>query len=102
MLLSLLVGVGVVVGSLAVWALGWVKAQMAKPSFRSSGFEYARCGPFTGWLSRDWNNNDWIIWCVSERKMYRGSTPDAFKWTASPESEEECRLLGCRPDRKGR
>jgi hypothetical protein len=67
---------------------------MSRPSFVSSGFEFSRCGPFEGWLSRDPTNDDWILWSLKEQRMFRGSTPDAFLWVASSESKEECIQLG--------
>ena len=90
----LLICVGVLAGALLFSSFRWLRVQMRKPSFRSAGFTFERCGPHRGWLSRDPSNGDWIMWNVKEHRMYRGATPDALLWMRSPESEGECIELG--------
>ena len=75
-------------------AVRWLRRDMAKPTFLSCGFEYARCGPYEGWLNRDPQNGDWIIWCVKQKATFRGSNSDALRWLRSPEAEDECMQLG--------
>jgi hypothetical protein len=92
--MTVLFGFGFLTGAAAYRSVRWVREEMSRPSFVSSGFEFARCGPFEGWLNRDPTNDDWIIWSLKEQRMFRGPTPDAFLWVYSPESKEECIQLG--------
>jgi len=87
-------GLGVCVVAASIRAVAWLRSEISRPGFASAGFRFARCGPFCGWLSRDIRNQDWIIWCVKQQRMFRGPTPDAFYWIPSHESREECIRLG--------
>jgi hypothetical protein len=78
----------------SVRAVAWVREEMSKPSFVSSGFVFERCGPYQGWLNRDPHNGDWIMWDTKQHRMFRGSTNDAFHWVPSSESKSECIRIG--------
>jgi hypothetical protein len=100
--LIVLFGIGIMIGAVAYRSVRWFRQEMSRPSFVSSGFEFARCGPFEGWLNRDPANDDWIMWSHKEQRMFRGSTPDAFLWAESPESKEQCIQLGREYSQKNR
>jgi hypothetical protein len=94
MLFPALLAVGLIAGALIYRAVAWLRWELARPSFLRAGFEYARCGPFEGWLNRDCHNDDWIIWSIKHQCMFRGDTPDAFHWVPCQESREQCIRLG--------
>ena len=89
------VGIGVAVGILVVYYI-WREFRALPETrralrFHNAGFDWAE-GP-QGWLSRDPNNDDWILWDEQNERMLRASDPD-FNWRPSGESIEQCIALG--------
>ena len=59
--------------------------------FHKAGFNWAEVPQ--GWLSRDPNNNDWILWDEQNKQMLRATEPDP-NWRPSEESLDQCIALG--------
>ena len=59
--------------------------------FHKAGFNWAK-GP-QGWLSRDPNNDDWILWDGRNGRMLRATDPD-LNWRPSDGSLDQCIALG--------
>ena len=93
--LGLKIGVGIAVGLLIVY-YGWRELRAIPETqiawrFHKAGFDWAK-GP-QGWLSRDPNNDDWILWHERSGQMFRSSDDDPV-WRSSGETLEECLALG--------
>ena len=97
--LGIKVGVGFTVGLLIVYYIwreirGLPETRLAL-RFHKAGFNWAD-GP-QGWLSRDPNNDDWILWDEQNQRMLRGTDPDP-SWKPSGETLEQCIALGQKYD----
>jgi hypothetical protein len=94
MLLTVLIGFGIFLGVFTYRSIRWLKRDMAKPGFKSSGFVYTICGHDEGWLNRDPKTDQRILWSVKHQCMYREQGPGSDIWIGSPETMEECIQLG--------
>src|ERR1700739_2409438 len=93
--LGLQIGVGIAMRLLLVYYL-WRELRRFPETrrtlrFHKAGFTWAK-GP-QGWLSRDPNNDDWILWDERNNRMLRATDPDG-DWRLSEESLEDCLALG--------
>lgn len=92
---GLKVGIGVGIGLLLVYFI-WNEIRAIPNTalavkFHKAGFDWAK-GP-QGWLSRDPNNDDWILWDERNNRMLRATDPGG-DWRPSDESLEQCLALG--------
>ena len=76
--LSLKFGVGFALGLILVY-YAWRELRGLPETrralrFHKAGFNWAK-GP-QGWLSRDPNNDDWILWNEQNERMLRATDPD--------------------------
>jgi len=62
--------------------------------FLRAGFTYETAGNLEGWLSRDPNTNDWILWSAKTKQMYRRRDWHKEQWHPSSETEQQCLKLG--------
>jgi hypothetical protein len=93
--LGLKIGVGFAVGLLLVY-YAWRELRALPETrralrFHKAGFNWAE-GP-QGWLSRDPNNDDWILWDEQNERMLRATDPDP-NWRPSEETLDQCIALG--------
>lgn len=93
--LALKVGVGFAVGLVVVY-YAWREVRALPETrralrFHKAGFSWAE-GP-QGWLSRDPNNDDWILWDGQNQRMLRATDPDP-NWRLSGETLDQCIALG--------
>ena len=93
--LGLKIGIGFGVGVLFVYFL-WCEIRALPETrralrFHKAGFDWAK-GP-QGWISRDPNNDDWILWHEQSHQMFRATDPDP-NWRPSGETLDECISLG--------
>ncbi len=97
-------GVGIAGGMLAafvVWRIVLrVRAELRElPSlfldrrFAKAGFTWEENANVRGWLTRDPNNGEWIIWDAESRRVLRSSEGDGC-WRVSAESLDECLAVG--------
>jgi hypothetical protein len=89
------IGVGIGLGSLLVYYVwrefrGLPETRLAL-KFHRAGFDWAK-GP-QGWLSRDPQSDEWILWHEGTNQMFRATDPDG-EWKPSGESIGQCIALG--------
>jgi hypothetical protein len=94
--LGLKIGVGFAVGLLLVYYI-WRELRAVPETrralrFHKAGFNWAE-GPQVGWLSRDPNNDDWILWDEQNQRMLRATDLDP-NWRPSEETLDQCIALG--------
>jgi len=98
-------GVGITVGVLiavVVWRMVhriWIEIRgyLLARRFVKAGFCWEPNAKVAGWLTRDPNNDDWILWDEENNKMLR--SPDTYiEWRESTETLEECLALGRKYD----
>ncbi len=92
---GLKIGIGIAVGLLLVY-YAWRELRTLPETRRSlrfhkAGFDWAE-GP-QGWLSRDPNNDDWILWDEQNKQMFRSTDRDP-NWRPSGETLDQCIALG--------
>lgn len=92
-LFGMKIGLGIAIGLLLAWlacrVYVWVTDLVLTLRFSRAGFTWER----SGWLSRDANNDDWILWDLKNRRMFRTSDSDT-QWRLSEESLGQCLKLG--------
>jgi hypothetical protein len=91
------IGVGIAIAifaiTLLVGRLRWLAACYLDRRFVKAGFSWEENRNVRGWLTRDPNNDDWILWDRGNNRMLR-STDNDNAWTVSPENLEQCLNLG--------
>ena len=94
-LLGLKIGIGFAVGLLFMYYIWRGIRELPEASrairFSKAGFDWAE--GLQGWLSRDPNNDDWILWDEGNKRMLR-ATPPGGDWTPSRETLDQCIALG--------
>jgi hypothetical protein len=89
-LFGIKIGLGVAIGLWLAWRVcGWVTDLVLTLRFTRAGFTWER----SGWLSRDPDNDDWILWDPKNHRMLRSSDSDT-QWRLSAESLGQCLSLG--------
>jgi hypothetical protein len=93
--LGLKIGVGIAIGLLLVYYI-WRELRAIPDTrrtlrFHKAGFSWAK--EKQGWLSRDPNNDDWILWDERNGQMFRATDPDP-NWRPSGETVDQCIALG--------
>jgi hypothetical protein len=93
--LGLKIGIGFTVGVGIVYYL-WREIHAIPETrlalrFHRAGFNWAKAPQ--GWLSRDPNNDDWILWDERNGWMLRATDPDP-SWRPSDETLDQCIALG--------
>jgi hypothetical protein len=89
------IGVGAAIGLLLVYYT-WREIRALPDTrralrFHKAGFNWEKGQQ--GWISRDPNNDDWILWQEQTGIMFR-STDSVPEWHPSGESLDECLALG--------
>jgi len=84
------IGLGIAIGLWLAWrAYAWMTDLVLTLRFTRAGFTRER----NGWLSRDPNNDDWILWDPKNRRMLRSTDADTL-WRTSGENLGQCLRLG--------
>jgi hypothetical protein len=87
------IGAGLAILFIATFWLRRLRCHFQALRFSRAGFTYEQNPHVTGWLSRDPENDDWILWDETHKVMLRSTDGDA-SWTASQESLQECLRIG--------
>ena len=95
------IGVGIALGILAIVVivrlarrvLREISGSVVARRFVSAGFTWEENPNVCGWLTRDPNNGEWILWDEKQARMFRSSDNDS-RWRVSSESRQKCLELG--------
>lgn len=102
--LGLKIGVGIALGIILTFcllvAIRLVPELLLSLRFFRAGFERHYEGNLQGWMTRDSESDDWILWDVRNKRMLRLAPVGSFSrdgkwdWRPSGESLEQCLALG--------
>jgi hypothetical protein len=97
--LGVRIGIGIILAFAAFrvsmrWFGKFASRSNAK-KFTKAGFQWEENQNVQGWLTRDPDNDDWILWDCPSQRMLRSSDNDST-CKVSTETRDECLSLGRR------
>jgi hypothetical protein len=100
LLLGVGIAIGIVVGRFVLPAVTRrAREQRFANQFVKAGFTWEENANVQGWLTRDPNNDDWVLWDEYHGHMLRSGDTDRH-WRKSPESLAQCLELGRQYDQQ--
>ena len=87
------IAVGVTVVSVLIGAFRALAVYYTHWRFYRAKFTWEHGQHIQGWISRDPQNDDWILWDCANNRMLRSQDFDG-SWTATNETVTECLEMG--------